>query len=159
MSDNLIDFELNRRTTDMSDLSQSRRGELYAECYLWEREFAFGGSYGFRQALLWIAGLGQKAFEEQEAQRFLERFRGKKEFGDFMRAAVAIQIKADRLRLEQDAQERRSRRDVQICDVSKTTRTDLDSKNPKLTKSNRSSPQRLRLVESGTEVPHASKAR
>lgn len=146
IDENPVMLELNRLMPATSDLSQRRQGDLEVACYAWEQRFApqDGSGFGFRHALAYIAGVSQKKWEVAEGLKFIERNRGTPAFSDFMRAAVAVQIAADKLRMEQEARQQRRRGPV-VEDVARSTR-DLESKNPNLTKSLRKNPRRLRLV-------------
>ena len=142
-----IDIELNRRTETTSDLAPEAFDDVLAECYTWERKFGFQSGHGFRNALIYLAGLSQKKVFEDEGIRFIQKWRGRREFSDFMRALLAIQIKIDKIRTAQDAEHRRAQCSIAIRDVSAIDDTsDLQSRDPNFTKSFQRSRDRLRLV-------------
>ena len=142
-----IDIELNRRTETTSDLAPEVYDDIAIECDVWEQKFGFQSGHGFRNALIYLAGLGQKKVFEDEGIRFIQKWRGRREFSDFMRALLAVQIKIDKIRIAQDAEHRRSQCSAGLRDVSMIDDTsDLQSRNPNFTKSFQRSRDRLRLV-------------
>ncbi len=143
----LTDIELTRRTETTCDLRGEAIDSIIAECHAWEQKFGFEGGFGFRNALIFMCGIGQKKVFEEEGLRFLKKWRGRREFSDFMRALMIVQMKLDKLRQAQDAEARRALGAVALRDVSTINDTsDLQSRNPSFTKSFQRSPNRLRLV-------------
>ena len=143
----LADLELNRRTETTCDLSKEVFDDIAIACDVLEKKFGFQSGFGFRNALIYMCGIGQKKVFEDEGIRFIQKWRGKREFSDFMRALLAVQIKIDKIRIAQDAEHRRSQCSVGLRDVSMIADTsDLQSRNPNFTKSFQRSRDRLRLV-------------
>lgn len=141
-----IDIELTRRTETTCDLRGEAIDTVIAECHAWEQKFSFEGSFGFRNALIYMCGIGQVKVFEDEGLRFLKKWRGRREFSDFMRALMIVQMKLDKLRQAQDAEHRRAQCSVGLRDVSMIDTSDLQSRNPNFTKSFQKSRSRLRLV-------------